>query len=480
MLVTCTPCCKISEPLKPSLLVLGGGLSGIAAAIRCARYFPDALILEQHVRAGGLNSYYYRQGRLFETGLHAITNFAPPDDKKAPLNRLLRQLGMAREALVLRPQFGSEIRFSGGKTLAFTNNFADLTENIAQIFPRSRVAFRQLVNWLRDFDPFVATPGVHFHSARAFLRERLPEPILVDMLLCPLSFYGSSVENDMDLSQFAIMFRAIFFEGFCRPAGTIKDILDALLQRYQELGGTIRYRAQVASIIHDHGRARAVRLEDGEEIECNFFLSTIGHAETLALLGEKIAKEAPRLGFVENIVSLPKNSLPCDKSIVFFNTGDHFRYAVPDEAVDFTSGVLCMPANFSGCQSEYQGEKTETAWLRTTHLANYEKWRQIAVDPARYQAKKWEVCQKSLAVAGDVLGIATENAVYEDSFTPLTVARFTAKRHGAIYGAPDKIKDGDLGFANLFLAGTDQGFLGIIGSMLSGVSMINRHILPKL
>jgi len=42
------------------------------------------------------------------------------------------------------------------------------------------------------------------------------------------------------------------------------------------------------------------------------------------------------------------------------------------------------------------------------------------------------------------------------------------------------VKDGNIGYPNLFLAGTDQGFLGIIGSMLSGVSIVNQHILPKL
>jgi len=459
--------------LKPSLLVLGGGLSGIAAAIRCARYFPDVLIVEQHIRAGGLNSYYYRRGRLFETGLHAITNFAPPDDKKAPMNRLLRQLGIERQSLRLCLQMGSEIRFPGGKTLVFSNNFDELAANVGKVFPKSQAAFLQLAKWLRDFDPFAEAP---FRSARAFLRERLPEPLLAEMLLCPLSFYGSSVENDIDLSQLAIMFRAIFFEGFCRPRGTVKDILDLLLRHYEQLGGKIRYRAKVAAIIHDQGQARAARLETGEEIDCRFILSTVGHAETLALLGREPREEGRRLGFVENMMTLPAASLPPDRSIIFFNTGDTFRYAAPPEAVDFTSGVLCLPANFLGCQPP----QAETAWLRTTHLANYEKWRAIAASPAAYQAAKQTMAAQSLAVAEKILGISLENAVCDDNFTPLTVARFTGKRHGGIYGAPGKIKDGDLGFANLFLAGTDQGFLGIIGAMLSGVSMVNRHILPKL
>ena len=48
---------------------------------------------------------------------------------------------------------------------------------------------------------------------------------------------------------------------------------------------------------------------------------------------------------------------------------------------------------------------------------------------------------------------------------------------GAIYGSPQKIRDGRTSMSNLYLAGTDQGFLGIIGAMLSGISMANFHIL---
>ncbi len=51
---------------------------------------------------------------------------------------------------------------------------------------------------------------------------------------------------------------------------------------------------------------------------------------------------------------------------------------------------------------------------------------------------------------------------------------------GAIYGSPTKIKDGDIGYENMFLAGTDQGFLGIVGSMLSGISIVNQQVLSRL
>ena len=62
-------------------------------------------------------------------------------------------------------------------------------------------------------------------------------------------------------------------------------------------------------------------------------------------------------------------------------------------------------------------------------------------------------------------------------FTPRTVHKYTGHINGAIYGAPQKIKDGKTHLDNLFIAGTDQGFLGIIGAMLSGISMTNLHCL---
>ena len=76
------------------LIILGAGLSGLAAGIRAARFDRKVLILEQHWQPGGLNSYYFRHGHLLETGLHAMTNYAVPAEKQAPFNRLLRQLKM--------------------------------------------------------------------------------------------------------------------------------------------------------------------------------------------------------------------------------------------------------------------------------------------------------------------------------------------------------------------------------------------------
>jgi phytoene dehydrogenase-like protein len=463
--------------VRVPFLVIGGGLSGLAAAIRAARFTPDVLLLEKHSRIGGLNSYFYRNRTLYETGLHAITNFAESGDKKAPLNRLLRQLKLRRKELTFCQQYQSEILFRGSTSLKFSNDFNLLESEISSHFPETRDKFQKLIDLLRDFDPFAPSP---FRSAKMFLRDILGDQLLVDMILCPLMYYGSSYEEDMDLNQFAIMFQAIFQEGMFRPKGTIKDFLDLLLAHYLELGGTLRKNCGVKSIIHSKNRAAGVILESGEMIECDHILSTIGHLETLNLLNgdaDVPVSADDRLGFVESIYEVPEHKatdLPQDKTIIFYNDGHRFSYRNPDDFADYRSGVICFPGNFHGIEP---GKNKE---IRSTHLANYKKWKTLSKEPQRYKEQKKVTSHLSQQALENIIGSFKANIVYENSFTPVTIERYTSKIGGAIYGSPIKVKDGNLGFTNLFLAGTDQGFLGIIGSMLSGVSIVNQHILSKL
>ena len=78
-----------------------------------------------------------------------------------------------------------------------------------------------------------------------------------------------------------------------------------------------------------------------------------------------------------------------------------------------------------------------------------------------------------------IIGNYQQDVVYVNSFTPVTIERFTSKAWGAVYGSPIKMKDGRTPYGNVFIAGTDQGYLGIVGAMLSGVTIVNQHLLQE-
>ena len=93
-------------------IIIGAGMSGLAAGIRLAYYEQRVCILERHYTIGGLNSFYRLRGRDYDVGLHALTNITPKGTKTGPLARLLRQLRLTWDDFAISPQIGSRDRVS--------------------------------------------------------------------------------------------------------------------------------------------------------------------------------------------------------------------------------------------------------------------------------------------------------------------------------------------------------------------------------
>lgn len=449
----------------------------MAAGIRFARFGQKVLIVEKHHIPGGLNSYYFRKGRLLETGLHAMTNFAAPEDKRAPLNRLFRQLKLSRKEFSFHEQMTSSVYFPDDLKLDFSNDIGLLRSEIGKLFPDSIDRFEKLTNVVGEYDPFEPRPWL---STRQTVSEILKNDTLLDMLLLPLMMYGNSNEHDMDFSQFVIMFRAVFQDGFFRPSGTIKDFLDLLLHKYKSYGGEILFNTEIDRIVKRGEKIKEVLTVKGEKIPCENVISTAGYPATLKILGgksEEMNDYIGKMSFVESVYFFKgsiKNRIPNDKTIIFYNFNTPFNYQRPSTLLDPQCGVICFPGHFQGLPEE------DEVQLRITNPANYDLWKQAAAVKGEYEKCKEEWRDQSRQAAGKIIGNYWENIVYQDTFTPVTIERFTDKYEGAVYGSPIKIKDGRTSYENLFIAGTDQGYLGIVGAMLSGVTIVNQHILGKV
>lgn len=233
-------------------LIIGAGMSGLAAGIRLAYYDQKVAILERHTTIGGLNSFYRMNGRDFDVGLHAVTNFTPKGAKKGPLARLLRQLRFQWEDFALAPQIGSRVAFPG-VALDFSNDPNLLASEIARTFPRQKDNYARLLERIVEYDDL--NQDLFALSTRKILAELIDDPLLIEMLLCPLMWYGNAREHDMDWGQFCIMFRSIFLEGLARPYAGVRLILKQLVRRFRELGGELKRRAACGpSALPDSGQ----------------------------------------------------------------------------------------------------------------------------------------------------------------------------------------------------------------------------------
>jgi phytoene dehydrogenase-like protein len=450
-------------------VVIGAGMSGLAAAIRLAQFGKKVLLVERHSLWGGLNSFYKRAGRRIDTGLHALTNYAPKGARGAPLTKLLRQLRIPWDSLALGEQSFSEIVFPSAR-LRFANGFRDLAESVAAAFPAEEDGFTALVAAVGDVDPYHA--GEPKESGRAFLARFVRDPLLREMLLLPILFYGSAREDDIDGYQLVILFRSIFQEGFARPAGGIKRLLDLLVGRFEELGGELRMRTGVRRVHVEDGAARGVVLDDGTEIAAEHVFSSAGYVETMRLLERACpVEDVGRLSFVEtiSILSKPLAALGHTATMTFFSTEDRFAYRRPESLVDLRSGVICASDNYASEEPPSEGV------LRVTVLANHEFW--TALDDAAYREAKDSASEAILDTASRFAPDPRPHAVLHEVATPTTIRRYTGKLGGAVYGSPTKRRGGATGVERLHLVGTDEGLLGVVGALLSGITVANREAL---
>jgi phytoene dehydrogenase-like protein len=362
----------------------------------------------------------------------------------------------------------------GGATVRFSNDEQLLIDEVARAFPHAADRFVRLVEELREIP--LGTEDGATDSARARLEAALGDPDLVDLLLVPTCYYGSARENDVDWDQFVILFRSIFLEGLAIPNRGIREFLKLFVQRLKDAGGELRLKSEVARIVVEDGAARGVELTDGTVLEADSVISSAGWVETMNLCGPAHAAQvAPgdrgRLSFVETISVLDRwptaIRADMDSAVVFFSLSDRFRYERPDDFVDLNSGVVSMPTNYADTPSDHE------ALFRVTVLADHDRW--VGLEEDAYVAKKQEVADAALAATTAFCGDVRPHEVFRDVFTPRTIHKYTAKLGGAIYGSPNKRRDGSTPVAGLSLCGTDQGFLGVVGAAVSGIAIATQH-----
>lgn len=456
-------------------IIIGAGMSGLAAGIRLAHYDQKVCILERHYTIGGLNSFYRMNGRDFDVGLHAVTNYTEKGVKQGPLARILRQLRFKWEDFALSPQKGSRIAFPE-IDLRFNNDLDLLRSEVARAFPNQRDNFENLIAKVADYDDL--DQDAFEASGRDVLNETISEPLLIEMILCPLMWYGNAAEHDMSWGQFSIMFRSIFLEGFARPYKGVRLILKNLVKRFRSLGGELLLRKGVSRIHVDQGRATGVELDNGDQITGKRILSSAGNLETMRMCldaSSEVPTPPGQMTFIESISILDRqpSQIGNDDTIVFYNDSHKFSWHRPAEDLcDTRTGVICSPNNY--LYGDDDGNLADGV-VRITTIADFDRWNQLEAN--EYQREKLRWYDQSVAASVNYTSDFRPYVIDTDLFTPTTIRRFTWHDNGAVYGAPDKRLDGRTHLENLFLCGTDQGYVGIIGAMMSGISMANVHCL---
>ena len=198
---------------------------------------------------------------------------------------------------------------------------------------------------------------------------------------------------------------------------------------------------------------------------------TGGSANSDVVPMDQISLNFGKLSFLETISVLDRapEELGYRAATSFFSHTHRVRYRRPGHLIDVCSGVISSPNNFAA------KEPLDEGWIRVSVLANHDRW--SALGPDEYALSKQRSAAEAIASAARFVPDWTAHEVFRDVFTPRTIRNYTGHVNGCIYGATDKHASGRTHLDNLYLCGNDQGLVGIVGTMMSGIAVANEYLL---
>jgi phytoene dehydrogenase-like protein len=206
------------------------------------------------------------------------------------------------------------------------------------------------------------------------------------------------------------------------------DFARAAERRFLELGGEIRYRSRVSSLVVSGAAVRGVRLADGTEIDADRVLSAAdGRFTRAVLLGEAPAAADSRF---------PAARLSDQPVQVNFGVAQDWSAGDSSLTIPLPDapGVAGRPQRRITVHrrlspaSAPAGKSSLTVFLES----EYGFWADLAADRRAYEAEK----ERCAEVVSDALererpGFRAALEITDVS-TPLTRERFTGNRHGAM------------------------------------------------
>ena len=429
------------------LLIIGGGVAGLCAAVYARKCGYQTEVLEMNDVPGGLAMSWRRGDYTFETCLHWLAGSRPGAD----FNNLWQELFDISELRFVDHDEVVRIETEEGDSLSISTDLNRLEATLLEHSPADAKSIRAFIGDARRlvrFRVFLSDQG--WAAKAAVLLHDLPIfPTLGRLNKVTCEQYGARFQDPLlrayfgrgqlaQLSAIALVWSLAWMSdrnaGYA--IGGAQSIIRAIERRIKELGGAIRYGARVERILVEDGAAVGVQLASGEILRGDWVVSGAdGHATLNDMLGGAFISPRLKAAYETNPifpsylqvslgVAMDLGHLPQYLTRIL----DSSFYVDPETSLDHLAfRFFHFDPTFAP-----PGKTAVTCFLPTS---NYTYWRDLRKNDFR------TYCSEKHRVADAVIEVLTRRvpglrAAVEtvDVSTPATVLRYTGNWKGSMEG----------------------------------------------
>lgn len=482
--------------MSNKILIIGAGIAGLTAGCYAQLNGYDSEIYEMHNIPGGLCTAWTRKGYTFDGCIHWLVGSNPD----TAMHKVWQQIGaLAGQPIHHHDEF-VRVSDAQGRTAIQYTDLDRLEQHLLELSPGDAKVIRELVKAARKLvkmempvgkpqELYGPVDGLKMlWSMRSFMgvfakyskisiadfTARFQDSLLRDL-------FTAVLDPRYNMISLLATMGSLAAKDAGWPQGGSLPFARQAAKKYEELGGRIHYKAKVAKILVQDGRAVGIELAGGERILGRAVVSaTDGYTTLYKFLGAehvpaKVAK------YYEN-----EEDYPTITSVLVSMGVDYDLSSTPHSMVF----PLDQPVEIGGLVQHHIGFKNYNydstmappgkSVVSSVFYADHEYWEKLYLDKEQYNAEKQRIAQLVTAEFERRFPQAAGKVEVTDVATPATFTRYTGVWKGAYMSWISTPKSGNImiskripGLKDFYMAGVwTMSSAGLPGSASTGRDVV--------
>ena len=503
----------MSQKQKSRVVVVGAGIGGLTAGALLAKRGYEVVIYDQAIVPGGCASTFKRRGFTFDVGATQVAGLEPGGIHHRIFSELEIDLpattycdpacavflpGETEPIRVWRDrvkwQEERQRQFPGSEP--FWNLLARLFQASWQfqsrdpvLPPRNLWDYWQLLSAVR-LDTLITVPFTLMTVGDALKLYGLAgDKRLKTFLDMQLKLY-SQVDADNTALLYAATALAVSQapQGLFHLEGSMQVLSDRLVAGLEKYGGKLYMRHSVEEIYSENGKVTGVRVcnqktgetytEAADEIVANVTVQNLIKLSNLSFSSgqsyqQRIEKLPEASGAFVIYLGVKQEAIPSECS-------PHLQFLYDYDGVIGENNSLFVSVSKPGDGRAPQGQATIIA----SSFTDVRMWWKGTKED--YNSLKQQYTQEAIARLGTYFNLTPDTIIHQETATPRTFARYTAREQGIVGGIGQRVSTfGPFGIANrtpvksLWLVGDSthpgEGTAGVSYSALTVVRQIEAQ-----